>query len=68
MNYKSIPHLNDPTRESLASLIWTMTIAIAMRAPCRTKSTTSEVKGSSKDMASLRPVPAQEMPTAKAAP
>ncbi|KAJ0545136.1 hypothetical protein HanIR_Chr08g0346141 [Helianthus annuus] len=45
-----------------------MTMAIAINAPCRTKSVTSDVRGSNKDMASLSPVPAHEMPTAMAAP
>jgi hypothetical protein len=45
-----------------------MTIAIAMSAPWRTKSTSSDIRGSNNVMASLKPVPAQDIPIAKAAP
>mmetsp|Transcript_24881 Transcript_24881/g.62011 ORF Transcript_24881/g.62011 Transcript_24881/m.62011 type:complete len:237 (-) Transcript_24881:1185-1895(-) len=52
----------------LASLCSTMTMAVAMSAPCCTKSTASVSIGSSSATASLSPVPAQQMPTAMAAP
>jgi len=52
----------------LDSLVWIITIAMAIRAPWRTKSTTSDVRGYNKEMASLNLVQAQEIPTARAAP
>jgi hypothetical protein len=44
------------------------TIESAIKAPCLTKSTESFVKGARSFSASIRPVPAQPIPTAKAAP
>ena len=52
----------------LDSLVWIITIAMAIIAPWRIESTTSDVRGSSKEMASLNPIQAQEIPTARAAP
>mmetsp|Transcript_50795 Transcript_50795/g.119052 ORF Transcript_50795/g.119052 Transcript_50795/m.119052 type:complete len:293 (+) Transcript_50795:140-1018(+) len=56
------------TLGSRGSVDCTSTMARAMSAPWRTKSTGSEAMGSRSSRASLSPVPAQEMPTARVAP
>ena len=57
-----------PTFGFIASFCCTRTIAREIKAPCRTKSVGSLSIGSSKSTASSRPVPAQDMPSAMAAP
>ena len=57
-------NLKLPTRGSRVSVVWTSTIAMAIRAPCLTKSTTSDVSGSNNAIASADAVPAHEIPNA----
>ena len=64
-----IAYLKLPTWGSCASFVSTWTIAMDIRAPWRTKSTTSDVNGSSSKMASMLCLHKRsQIPTAKAAP
>ncbi len=60
--------LNLHNRGSQASVVCNKTIDMPRRAPCRTKSTLSVMRGSSKEIALLEPELAHEIPIAMAAP